>query len=199
MSLELDPTRTALVAIDIMKRVFSWESHPHPVQEVVTRTARLADAFRRAGGFVVFVRVAFSSDEKDALDPVTDPPSPLLLPRALAQEPEDWSDILPELGSHPTDHLITKHQWGAFFGTDLDLQLRRRKIDTIVLCGISTNIGVETTAREAYQHGYNQIFATDAMNAYSDEEHQHTCTYILPRMGRIRSTDEIVAALSGKR
>ncbi len=199
MSLELDPTRTALVAIDIMKRVFSWESHPHPVQEVVTRTARLADAFRRAGGFVVFVRVAFSSDEKDALDPVTDPPSPLLLPRALAQEPEDWSDILPELGSHPTDHLITKHQWGAFFGTDLDLQLHRRKIDTIVLCGISTNIGVETTAREAYQHGYNQIFATDAMNAYSDEEHQHTCTYILPRMGRIRSTDEIVAALSGKR
>jgi nicotinamidase-related amidase len=129
----------------------------------------------------------------------TDPPPSLLLPHATSPEPEDWSDILPALGSHPLDHLITKHQWGAFFGTDLDLQLRRRKIDTIVLCGIATNIGVETTAREAYQYGYNQIFATDAMNAYSEEEHQHTCTYILPRMGCIRSTDEIVAAISGKR
>jgi nicotinamidase-related amidase len=199
MSLELDPGRTALVAIDIMKRVFSWKSHPHPVQEVVTRTARLANVFRRVGSFVVFVRVDFSSDDKDALNPLTDPPSPLLLPHATSPEPEDWSAILPELGSHPLDHLITKHQWGAFFGTDLDLQLRRRKIDTIVLCGIATNIGVETTAREAYQHGYNQIFATDAMNAYSEEEHQHTCTYILPRMGCVRSTDEIVSALSSKR
>lgn len=198
MSLELDPARTALVVIDLMKRVFSWESHPHPIQEVVTNTTRLVNAFRQAGSFVVLVRVDFSADGKDFLDPITDPTPSILLPRALAEEPEDWSAILPELGSHPLDHLITKHQWGAFFGTDLDLQLRRRKIDTIVLCGIATNIGVETTAREAYQHGYHQIFATDAMNAYSEEEHQHTCTYILPRMGCVRSTDAIAAALSGK-
>lgn len=198
MSLELDPTRTALVAIDLMKRVFSWQSHPHPVQEVVTRATHLVTAFRQVGSLVVLVRVDFSSDDKDALNPLTDPPSPLLLPHPLAPEPADWSALLPELGSHPLDHLITKHQWGAFFGTDLDLQLRRRKIDTIVLCGIATNVGVETTAREAYQYGYHQLFATDAMNAYSEEEHQHTCIYILPRMGCVRSTDEIVAALSGK-
>lgn len=197
MSFELDPTRTALVVIDIMKRVFSWESQPHPIQEVVSQTTRLVNAFRQAESFVVLVRVA-SVDGKDFLDPITDPLPSTLLPHALAEEPEDWSDILPALGSHPLDHLVTKHQWGAFFGTDVDLQLRRRNIDTIVLCGISTNIGVETTAREAYQHGYNQVFATDAMNAYSEEEHRHTCTYILPRMGRIRSTDEIVAAVSGE-
>lgn len=198
MPLELVPARTALVVIDMMQRVFSWESHPHPIQEVVTNTTRLVNAFRQAGSFVVFVRVDFSADGKDFLDPITDPTPSILLPHALAEEPEGWSSILPELGSHPLDHLITKHQWGAFFGTDLDLQLHRRKIDTIILCGIATNIGVETTAREAYQHGYNQVFATDAMNAYSEEEHIHTCTYILPRMGLIRSTEEIVAAVGDK-
>src|SRR5690242_1060563 len=94
MSLELDPARTALVVIDMMKRVFSWESHPHPIQEVVTNTTRLVNIFRQAGSFVVFVRVDFSADGKDFLDPMTDPPSPILLPHALAEEPEDWSGIL---------------------------------------------------------------------------------------------------------
>ena len=194
MSLELDPAKTALVVIDMTKRVFSLESRPHPIQEVLTKTARLAKAFRQARSFVVLVRVS-SRDGKDVLKPITDPTPPALLLPAPVQRTEDWSDLVSELGSHPLDHLVTKHQWGAFFGTDLDLQLRRRQIETIVLCGIATNIGVETTAREAYQHGYNQIFATDAMNAYSEEEHRHSSTYIFPRIGLIRSTDEIIAAI----
>lgn len=194
MSLELDPARTALIVIDMTKRVFSLESYPHPIQEMLARTVRLVDAFRQVGSFVVLVRVA-SIDGKDVLKPITDPLPDVLRRNASVQRTEDWSDFVSELGSHPFDHLVTKHQWGAFFGTDLDVQLRRRGIETIVLCGIATNIGVETTAREAYQYGYNQVFATDAMNAYSEEEHQHTCAYIFPRMGRIRSTEEIVAAI----
>ena len=107
----------------------------------------------------------------------------------------DWADFVPELKVGGGDHPVTKHQWGAFFGTDLDLQLRRRGIDTIVLCGISTNIGVETTAREAYQHGYNQIFAEDAMSAMSTEEHESSVKHIFPRIGLVRKTDEIVEAV----
>ena len=132
MSLELDPAKTALVVIDMTKRVFSLESRPHPIQEVLTKTARLARAFRQAGSFVVLVRVS-SRDGKDVLKPITDPTPPALLPPAPVQRTEDWSDLVSELGSHPLDHLVTKHQWGAFFGTDLDLQLRRRQIETIVL------------------------------------------------------------------
>jgi nicotinamidase-related amidase len=192
MSLELDPAKTALVVIDMTKGVLSLASGPYPVQEVLARTVRLADAFRQAGSFVVLVNVN-SIDGKDVLHPITD--TEIRMP---TQRPKDWADIAPELGPQPLDHLITKHQWGAFYGTDLDLQLRRRGIETIVLCGIATNFGVETTAREAYQHGYNQVFAEDAMNALSAEEHQHTCKYIFPRIGRIRSTDEIVAAISGR-
>ena len=110
MSLELDPAKNALVVIDMMKRVFSWKSHPHPIQDVVTHTTRLVNVFRQGGSFVVLVRVNFSLDDKDALDPITDPPPSIVLPHALAQEPENWSDLLPKLGTHPLDHLVTKHQ-----------------------------------------------------------------------------------------
>jgi nicotinamidase-related amidase len=91
--------------------------------------------------------------------------------------------------------IITKRQWGAFYGTELDLQLRRRGVDTIVLCGISTSIGVESTARDAYERGYNQIFVEDAMAARDVEEHRHTVRSLFPRIGRVRTTEEVLAAI----
>ena len=100
-----------------------------------------------------------------------------------------------ELTPQPGDIVISKRQWGAFYGTELDLQLRRRGVDTIVLCGISTNIGVETTARDAFERGYQQVFVEDAMAARSAEEHTATATTLFPRIGRVRSTEEVVAAL----
>jgi nicotinamidase-related amidase len=104
-------------------------------------------------------------------------------------------DFIPELGPEPTDLIIHKRQWGAFFGTDLDLQLRRRKIETIVLCGISTSIGVESTARFAYEYGYQQIFVEDACGAGSEAEHSNSVNNIFPRMGRVRKTEEVLSAL----
>jgi nicotinamidase-related amidase len=106
--------------------------------------------------------------------------------------PPDWADIVPELGPKQGDFVITKHQWGAFYGTELDLEFRRRGITTMVLCGISTSIGVESTARFAYEYGYNQIFAEDAMSALSAEEHLFTVTKIFPRIGLVRKTRELV-------
>jgi nicotinamidase-related amidase len=93
--------------------------------------------------------------------------------------------------------VIAKRQWGAFYGTDLDLQLRRRKIDTIVLCGIATDFGVESTARFAYEYGYQQIFAEDAMASRSDEQHNAAVNFIFKRMGRVRKTGEILVAING--
>jgi nicotinamidase-related amidase len=110
--------------------------------------------------------------------------------------PPDWAKIVPTLGPQPGDFVITKRQWGAFYGTDLDLQFRRRGITTMILCGISTNIGVESTARFAFEYGYHQICAEDAMAAMSLEEHTTTITKILPRLGFVRSTAEILAALT---
>jgi len=109
----------------------------------------------------------------------------------------DWAEFVPELTPTPSDVVITKRQWGAFYGTELDLQLRRRKIDTIVLCGIATDFGVESTARFAYEYGYQQIFAEDAMASRSDEQHNAAVNFIFKRMGRVRKKGEILEALKG--
>lgn len=64
-----------------------------------------------------------------------------------------------------------------------------------MLGGISTNIGVDTTAREAFQHGYNQIFVEDAMTAISKEEHEYVCKYIFLRIGKIRTSEQVISLL----
>src|SRR3546814_10758135 len=74
-------------------------------------------------------------------------------PAAKGPLMENWFELDEGL-ARPTDLRITKHQWGAFYGTDLDLQLRRRRIETVVIGGIATNFGVESTARAAHEHGY---------------------------------------------
>ena len=111
------------------------------------------------------------------------------------QLPQCFDSFVPELENAKNAHHVIKRQWGAFYGTDLDLQLSRRGIDTIVLCGVSTGIGVDITAREAFQHGYNQIFSTDAMTASTKEEHDYVCKHIFPRIGKLRTTEEIVLSL----
>jgi nicotinamidase-related amidase len=187
----LNPQTTALVVIDLQNSVVALEGAPYSTRDVVKNAAKLVNAFRQHGLFVVLVRVG-SKDGKDMLRPKADE-----APRwASGERPKDGSEIVPEIGVTETDHVITKHQWGAFYGTDLDLQLRRRGIDTIVLCGIATGYGVDTTAREAYQHGYNQVFAIDAMTGLSREEHEYVLKHIFPRIGRSRSTEEIIAAIS---
>lgn len=108
----------------------------------------------------------------------------------------DWMDFVDEIKPTQRDIVITKRQWGAFYGTELDLQLRRRKIDTIVLCGVITNMGVETTARDAHQYGYNQVFVTDAMAANSKDEHEASTKYVFPKIGLLRTTNEIISAMT---
>ncbi|MCD1258023.1 hydrolase [Paenibacillus athensensis] len=178
---------TALILIDLQKGVVGYNLAPYSGQEVVGRAAALTDAFRKRGALVGLVRVT-SKDGKDMLRPKLDQE----LPRPV--RPEGWDEITPEIGVQPSDLLITKRQWGAFHGTELDLQLRRRKIDTIVLGGIASGIGVDTTAREAFQHGYDLIFAIDAISGLSEAEHDYVRQFIFPRIGRIRTTEQILQA-----
>ena len=189
--LEITPATTALVVIDLQKGIVVRATEPRPAETVVANAASLADALRAAGGFVVLVSVAYAPDFRDTLRPDSDEPS---WTRG-GTPPADFSQLVPELGPRPGDHLVTKHQWGAFYGTDLDLQLRRRGITTILLCGIATCIGVESTARDAYERGYQQIFVEDAMASLTAAGHAHTVTQIFPRMGRVRRTSEVLGAL----
>ena len=190
-NLKLDPKTTALVLIDLQYGIVGMNVQPQASAEVVARAKQLADAFRKAQAPVVLVTVGSSTDGKDALAPMLDTP-----PAAPASRPANWSTVVEELGAQPSDLRIMKRQWGAFYGTDLDLQLRRRGIKTIVLAGISTNVGVESTARDAFERAYDQVFVTDAMASPSAEAHANTLKVTFPRIGRLRTTQDVLDSLA---
>lgn len=192
MALSIERTTTALVVIDLQKGIASPDRPmaPHPVETVVANAAKLADAFRAVGRPVFLVHVAAAPEER--LTPESDDPGW----RSRSPLPPDATDFVPELAPRPGDVVITKKQWGAFYGTELELQLRRRGIRTIVLCGISTNYGVESTARCAYEFGFQQLFAEDAMTSASDEMHRLSVDHVLKRIGRVRTTAELLQAMA---
>ena len=186
--LNIDKNSTALVVIDLQKGTRSFKAEPNDSLSVIANAAKLAEEFRKNKMPVFLVRVV--SSESERLRPVADEAI-----KFRGEMPKDWTDFVPELNLQPEDIIITKKQWGAFYGTELDLQLRRRGIKTIVLCGISTNIGVESTARFAYEYGYNQIFPEDAMTAGSVEQHNGSINNIFKRIGLVRKTSEIIESL----
>jgi nicotinamidase-related amidase len=116
-------------------------------------------------------------------------------PRVAQKIGPEWSELVPELDRQATDVVVVKHQPNAFYGTDLDVHLRRRGIRTIVLGGISTNLGVEGTARAAHERGYDQVFVEDAMAARAEVLHTHPVTHFFPTIGRVRATADVIAAL----
>ncbi|GBR10283.1 hydrolase [Gluconacetobacter liquefaciens] len=184
--ISLPASRTALVLIDLQKGIVGRALAPHPGDDVVARGKRLAGRFRAAGAPVVLVNVAFAADFADAVrTPVDRPFSPP--PDGF---PENWSELVEDL-AEPGDLTVTKRQWGAFYGTDLDLQLRRRGITTIVLGGIATNMGVESTARAAHEHGYAVVVAEDATSALSADMHGFAFDHIFPMLGRVTTTDAV--------
>ena len=183
----LDPKTTALVLIDLQHGIVAMPSQPRASADVVANAARIADRFRELGAPVILVHVVMSGGARLALEVDEAMPARQLPPNA--------ETIVEELATSDSDVIVTKRQWGAFYGTDLDLQLRRRGVRTIVLGGISTNYGVETTARDAWERNYNVVFAEDAMAARSAEDHAFAVTRIFPRIGRVSSADEVLAAL----
>jgi len=186
----LNPKSTALVLIDLQNGVLAMPLAPHGAAEVISNSARLATSLKQAGGVVAPVHVAYSSNGADRLRQAVDSPYP------TAPLPAGWSDFVPEIALLPADFVIVKRQWGAFHGTELDLQLRRRGVDAIVLTGVATNFGVEQTAREAWQLGYSVVVAEDATSSISEAAHRFAVETILPRLARVRSTEAILAALA---
>jgi len=184
---QLDP-RTALVLIDLQKGIVGMRT-VDPAATILANAARLAAAFRSRQLPVVRVRVAFSADGGDMLKARTDAAAP------SGPRPADFAELCDEIGSGSTDIMITKRQWDAFYGTELDLQLRRRKVTGIVLAGISTSIGVESTARHARELAYEVAIARDAVTDMSREAQENSIERIFPRLGQVDTTDAIIAAL----
>jgi len=182
----LPAATTALILIDLQKGIVGLPLAPYSAEAVISKGVDLARRFRAAKAPVVLVNVAFSPDHGDALKaPVDKPP----------QTPsggflEGWTELVDGL-AEPSDLRVTKHQWGAFYGTGLDLQLRRRGVTSVVIGGVATNMGVESTARAAHEHGYAVVLAEDGTTALSAEMHAFAFEQIFPLIGRVAKADEI--------
>lgn len=177
---------TALVVIDLQKGVLGMPA-AHPIGEIVARTAQLARAFRERGLPVVLVNASGRAPGR------TDAGMPKFL------LPPGWTELLPELDQQPTDHTVTKQRWGAFLGTSLDDYLLRRGVTQVVLTGIATSAGVESTARSAYDLGYNVTLVVDAMTDRDAGAHGHCVEKIFPRLGETASTDDVLKMLKEAR
>ena len=186
--LQLDPKKTALVLIDLQKAIVGINPVPHTAAQVIENSKKLADAFRVHGAPVVYVHVDLNDFTKL---PVDQPHN-----RGDEPVPAAASEITPSAGFQHGDILVTKRHWGAFAGTDLEQQLKSRGIDTVVLTGISTNGGVESTVRQGTGLGFAFVVVEDACSSQNAEHHRFAFENIFPRLTRVRSTDEVLASLA---
>jgi nicotinamidase-related amidase len=178
----LDPN-SALIVIDLQKGIVNG-NFIHPIGEVVDRTRALIDAFRAKNLTVVLVNVAGRAPGRTEQGPRSN--------QAFA---EGWSDLLPQLNQQPCDIAVTKRSWGAFATTNLERQLKERDVTQVVVTGVATSVGVEATARQAYEQGFNVTLALDAMTDFREEAHEYSIRNVFPRLGETGSVQEIISLL----
>ncbi len=184
--IRLDPKSTALVMIDLQNGIVGRSLAPRSGAEIVAEARAQATRFRDAGAIIVWVTVGWEADFADALNAPVDAP----MPRPPGGLPADFVGLAEGLSATGDLH-VRKRQWGAFYGTDLDLQLRRRGIANIALGGIATNFGVESTARAAWEHGYGLVVLEDLCASQTAQAHAFACAHIFPRIARVRTCAEV--------
>jgi nicotinamidase-related amidase len=178
----LDP-ETALIVVDLQKGIIN-SPFIHPVPAVIDRTRALLNAFRLRRLPVVLVNVAGAA------------PGRTEQPRRFSTLPEGFSDLIPELDRQGRDIVVTKRTWGAFASTDLEAQLKAKGVTQVVVTGIATGTGVEATARQAYEQGFNVTLALDAMTDVRPEAHEYSLASVFPRLGETGSTEDILNLLA---
>jgi nicotinamidase-related amidase len=175
-------SKAALVVIDLQKGIVSLPA-VHPIGDVVKHASALANAFRRRNLPVVLVNVDSGA------------PGRTERARRMTEFPAGWTDLVPELNRQPQDHLVTKQTWGAFTNTDLEAHLKTLGVTQVVIAGVSTSAGVESTARHAYELGFNVALATDAMTDMNPDAHDNSITRIFPKLGETGTTEGIIDLL----
>lgn len=185
-----DLSKTAFVAIDMQKEIVNNGTlSPHTAQSILSNNDLLVRTLKRTAALKVLVNVDISTFPY--LSQQTD------MGGMTASVPPEFTDLLLKDSLKDTDNMltITKYNPSAFFGTSLDLQLRRRGIETIILSGVATTNGVYATALDAFQHGYHIVLAEDACSDRDKESHQLFIKKIFPKTARVRSTKQIIEAI----
>jgi len=201
----LVPERTALLLFDFLNGHFKGKDAATTARlaPVIANAARLLAAARASGALVAYACAAHRADGGTSARTMTDTdnrlrpwgesgprePVPIVAAGTVAAE------IIDELAPTAADYVVPKYRWSSFHGTYLDLALRTRGIDVIVLAGGSTDVGVASTAFAARDLDYNLVVASDACTSGETDNHDQLMRRVFPRMSRVRTTDEIVGML----
>lgn len=183
MPLTILDTQTALIVVDLQKGLRNIPSL-HPIAGVIDHSCQLIEAFRKHKLPVVLVNVVGIAPRRTEE------------PRRYRDLPANFSELIPELHPQPDDILITKRTWGAFANTDLEAQLKAKGVTQVVLTGVATGTGVEATARQAFEAGFNVTLATDAMTDMRTEAHEYSVKHVFPRLGETGSTQDVLDLLA---
>jgi nicotinamidase-related amidase len=182
MTISILDAKPALLVVDLQKGIVGMPV-AHPIAGIVNNSVRLTDAFRKHGLPVVLINVDSGA------------PGRTEQPRRVSEFPAGWTELIPELNRQPSDHLVTKRTWGAFTNTDLETYLKQSGVTQVVVVGVATTAGVESTARHAHELGFNVALAVDAMTDMNADAHHNSVTRIFPRMGETGTTQEIIDLL----
>lgn len=174
--------KAALILIDLQKGIVSQKT-AHAADDVLRHAGELAAAFRRHRLPVVLVNVIGGAPGR-------------VEQQRTSERPADWTELMPQLDAQPGDHRVSKRTWGAFVNTGLADYLHSQGVTQVVIGGVSTSIGVESTARQAYEGGFHVTLAVDAMTDTSAEAHANSIGRIFPRLGETGTTGEIIERLA---
>ncbi len=200
---KVDPGHTALLVVDVLNdfcasggMMNSEGADLRAVQAMAGRLPALIESARAAGALVVFVRNVYSSERNSYL-------SDVWLEQALRRRGDSYTtrDVCPasswegsfygDISPLPSDPIVTKHRFSAFYNTDLDTILRANGIRTLVMTGVATNVCVETTAREGFVRDYYIVFLSDGTACYSDEDQATTLSVIDRLFGEVTTVGEV--------
>jgi nicotinamidase-related amidase len=183
MTISMLDAKPALLVVDLQKGIVGMPT-AHPMADVVNNAVKLTNAFRSHDLPVVLINVDAGASGRAEQSP------------RVREFPAGWTDFIPELDRQPSDHIVTKRTWGAFTNTDLEKYLRGLGVTQVVIAGVATTAGVESTARHAHELGFNVALAIDAMTDMSADAHHNSLTRIFPRMGETGTTQQIIDLLA---
>lgn len=200
---QIEINKTGILFFDILNGYYHQANEKAKARKkpMVEGAVRLMKAGREAGIPIFFAKGNHRADGATSVTTLTDTkidltPWPNGVPvkdRPVALEGSSGAEVIPELDPRPDDYYIPKYRWSAFFQTYLDLALRARNIDTILMSGGSTDVGLAATVFAARDLDYNIVIVRDACASVHDQRaHDVLMDLMFPRMARVRTTDQVL-------
>jgi ureidoacrylate peracid hydrolase len=203
---QFDSKKTALLFFDILNGYVAQPEpgKPRALKPWIQNAVKLGKAGRAAGLPIFFAKGNHRPDNATTALLLTDtnnsltpwPNGEVTKTKMHVIAGDKSSDVLADLEPSADDYYVVKYRWSAFFQTYLDLALRTRGIDTIIVAGGSTDVGVTSTLYSARDLDYNAIVVSDACGTSHDQRaHDMLMELVFPRMSRVRTTEQVLAML----